>query len=187
MPDEILRETWITVPAAALPVAGAILVAAGLCLILWTDAIVDLALLLLGILAILLGTGFLAAGHLMGRAGFPPVLLFIAGLTSVLVGILAILRPDIATDLVIFLTAGIAILLGAFLLFIGGLLSLPGWGRRAFLWGGLALLVGGIALALFPGPVGRGLLAAGGAVLLAAGCGALLISLAGRRPRVSRL
>ncbi|MGE5831519.1 MAG: DUF308 domain-containing protein [Methanomicrobiales archaeon] len=183
----MLAETWITLPPALLPAVGVLLMVAGLCLLLWSDVIVSLVILFLGVLAILLGLGFLAAGHFLGRAGIPPVLLFIAGLASILVGILAFLRRDLVADLIIYLAAGIFVLLGAFLLFIGGLLSSRGWGRRAFLWVGLALLAGGIVLAVFPGEVARAILAAGGALLIVAGAAALLVSYAGRRSSVSRL
>ena len=187
MPEEILQETRITLSPLVLPLAGALLMAAGLCLLIWSDIIVDLVVAFLGILAILLGLGLLAAGHILGRAGVPPVFLFIGGVASILVGILALLREDLVIDLILYLTAGIAVLLGAFLLFIGAILSLPGWGRRGFLLLGAALLIGGIALALFPGPVGGFLLAAGGVLLLLAGGAVLLLSVAWRRPARHRV
>jgi uncharacterized membrane protein HdeD (DUF308 family) len=187
MPEEILQETWIELPPASLPAAGIILILAGLCLLFWTDVIVEILIGILGILAVLLGLGFLAAGRFLGRGAIPRVLLFIAGLFSIMTGILAFLRRDLVADLIIYLAAAIAILSGIFLLFIGGLLSIRGWGRRAFLWGGTVLLIMGIALALFPGLAARLLLISFGVALLAAGCAVLLRALTARRKAVHRL
>ena len=187
MPEEMLQETWITLPPVLLPAAGILFLVAGVCLLLWGDAMVSLVIVFLGCLSILLGLGFIAAGHFLGRAGIPPLLLFIAGISSLMAGILTLLRRDLVADLLVYLAAGIAILSGVFLIFIGGLLSLRGWGRRAFLLGGLALLAGGILLAVFPGEVVRAILSTGGVLLMAAGAAILLVSAAGRRPAVSRL
>jgi uncharacterized membrane protein HdeD (DUF308 family) len=187
MPEEFLQETWITLPPPSLPAAGVILILAGVCLLVFTRMIVDLLIGILGILAILLGLGFLAAGHFLGRGGIPPVLLFIAGFASIMMGILAFLRQDIVADLILYLTAAIAILSGILFLFIGGLLSVRGWGRRAFLGGGTVLLLMGIALALFPGLAARLLLASFGLALLTAGCAALLLAFTSRGKAMHRL
>jgi hypothetical protein len=174
--EEIYEETGITLPRPFLPGAGALLITAGVSLLLWSDILVDLAIALLGVLALLLGLGFFLAGHFLGRSGIPSILLFIAGLFSILSGILALLRRDLVLDLIIYLGAAMAILAGLFLVFMGSLLSVRGPVRRGFLGAGGALLITGVALALFPGPVARFLLAAGGAVLAAAGCAALLFA-----------
>jgi hypothetical protein len=181
MAEEMPEETWITLPPSFLPALGALLVVAGSCLLLWSEILVGLFAVILGLLAILLGLGFLAAGHFLGRAGVPSLLLFIAGLSSLILGLLALLRRDLVFDLVIYLGAVIAILAGLFLLFIGSLLSLQGWGRRVFLWGGTGILLAGISLALFPALVARLLIAAGGAVITGAGCGVLFLAFSRRR------
>jgi hypothetical protein len=177
MAGEILEEAGFILPPAFLPAVGVLLLVAGICLLLWSDLLVNLLAVLAGILAILLGLGFLAAGHLMGRGGIPPVLLFIAGFISILVGILAFLRRDIVFDIVIYAGALLAVLAGLLLLLIGSLLSGHGPWRRLFLWGGGGLLALGIALALFPAPASRLLLAAGGFIIAGAGAAVLLLSL----------
>jgi hypothetical protein len=147
----------------------------------WSDLLVNLFIIVLGILAIILGLGFIAGGHFMGRTGILPVLLFIAGLTSILIGILVFLERDLVFDLIIYLGTVIAILGGLFLLFIGGLLSVRGWGRRVFIGGGAGLLLAGSALLLFPNLITRILLASGGAVIAGTGCGILLFTLVRER------
>ncbi len=143
MAEEILQETWITLSPYFMPAAGVLLVAAGIALLAWSDLIVNLVIALLGVFAVIIGLGFLVAGHLMGRAGILPVLLFIAGFSSILIGILVFLNRDLVFDLIIYLGAAIAVVCGLFLLVIGGLLSVEGWGRRAFLLAGAVLLVAG--------------------------------------------
>jgi hypothetical protein len=177
MAEEGLEVTGIILPPAFFPAMGILLLAAGICLLVWSDLLVNLLAVMTGILAILLGLGFLAAGHLMGRTGVHPVLLLIAGFISILLGGLALLRRDIVFDLVIYAGALAAILGGLLLLFIGSLLSGHGPWRRLFLWGGGGLLALGIALALFPAPVTRFLLAAGGFIIAGAGAAVLLLSL----------
>jgi hypothetical protein len=177
MEEVTLQETGITLPPALLPAAGALLVAAGIALIVWSDILVNLFIIILGILAIILGMGFIAGGHFMGRIGIFPVLLFIAGLLSIMIGILVFLRRDLVFHLIIYLGAVIAILAGLFLFFVGGLLSVHGWVRRVFFGGGAGLLLAGISLLLFPALVTRILITAGGAVIAGAGCLAILISL----------
>jgi hypothetical protein len=177
MEEEIRQETWITLPPSFLPAAGALLIAAGISLIVWSDLLVNLFIIILGVLAILLGIGFIAGGHLVGRTGIFPVLLFMAGLSSIMVGILVFLRRDLVFHLIIYLGAGIAILAGLLLLFIGGLLSVHGWVRRVFLGGGAGLLLSGSALLIFPTLVTRILITTGGAVIAGAGCLVILISL----------
>jgi hypothetical protein len=181
MEEVALQETWIHLPPALVPAAGALLVAIGISLMVWSDLLVDLFIILLGILAIILGMGFIAGGYFMGRAGLHRVLPIIAGLASILMGLLVFLERDLVFDLIIYLGAVLAILGGLFLLFIGGLLSVHGWGRRVFLGGGAGLLLSGIALLLFPALVTRILLAAGGAVIAGAGCGILLFALIRKR------
>jgi len=177
MAEEILQETWITFSPYFLPAAGVILLVLGVALLAWSDLFVNLFIVLLGVFAVVLGLGFIVAGHLMGRAGVLPALLFIAGFASILVGILVFLNRDLVFDLIIYLGAAIAFACGLLLLVVGGLLSIEGWGRRAFLWGGAVLLATGIALALFPDLVTRILIGAGGAVLAGAGCVILFFSL----------
>ncbi len=187
MPDEIYRETWIVFPSIPLSVVGLVLLAAGIALILWTEIIVGVVIAFLGVIAILIGLALVSAGFIMGRSRVPPALLFIAGFASILVGIFSLVRPDLVADLVIYLSAAIGILVGAFLLFIGAILSLPGWGRRSFLASGIAFLVAGIALAVFPGPTSRFLLDAGGVILAGTGCVALFIAYTRRRAEQATL
>ena len=176
MAEEILQETWITLPAAFLPALGVLLIVAGICLLVWSDILVNLVIVFFGVLAVILGIVFLAAGHFMGRAGILPVFLLIAGLSSIMIGILTFLWRDLVFDLIIYLGATIAILAGLFFLFIGGLSSLHGWGRRVLLGGGAVFLLIGIALVLFPVLVTRVLLTAGGAVIAGAGCVAIFFA-----------
>jgi hypothetical protein len=176
-----LQETWINLSPSVLPAAGAILVVTGLSLILWSDILVNVIVVTLGILAILLGIGFLAGGHFLGRIGVLPLFLFLAGFLSIVIGILAFLRRDLVFDLIIYLGAGLAILAGLLLLFIGGLLSVHGTGRRVFLAGGTAFLLLGVFLALFPALISRIIIGAGGVAIAGAGGAVLFMALARNR------
>jgi hypothetical protein len=181
MHGEVPQETWTALPHGLLPQPGFLLIAAGISLVLWSDMLVGLFTVFLGVLALILGIGFLAAGLLLGRAGIPPVLPVIAGLFSIIIGILAFLRRDLVLDLILSLAATLSILAGLFLLFLGGLLPVQGWGRRVFLGAGAAFLIAGMALFLFPGPVARVLLVTGGAVIVGTGCAALFLAISRRR------
>jgi hypothetical protein len=167
--EETLEETWIILSPLVLPVAGALLVLAGLSLILWSDVLVTLLAGILGILVILLGIGFLAGGHLVGRNSLPQLLLFIAGFLSLMMGILAFLRRDLVFDLVLSFGAGLVTIAGILLLLLGSILSVRGWARRLVLGGGIVLFIAGIALFIFPTLVARILLSAMGTVIAGAG------------------
>jgi hypothetical protein len=178
----VVQGTWLVLPWTFFAAAGAFLIAAGLSLIVWSDLLVNFFILALGLMAILLGVVVLAGGHLMGRAGFPSILLLAAGLVSILVGLLVFLRRDIIFDLIIYFGAAVAMLAGLFLLFLGGILSIRGWVRRVILLGGIGFFLTGIAIVIFPALVSRILVAAGGMMIAGTGCIAIYYALSMREP-----
>ena len=180
MPEGMPEGTWLVLPWTFIVAAGVFLVAAGISLIVWSDILVNLVILLLGLLAIILGLGLLTGGHLMGRAGFPSILLLVTGLVSILVGLLIFLRRDIIFDLIIYSGAAVAMLAGLFFLFLGGILSIHGWGRRVILLGGSGFFLTGIALVIFPELVTRILITAGGLMIAGTGCLAIYYALSTR-------
>ena len=133
-------------------------------------------------MAILIGLVILAGGHLMGRAGFPSILLLSTGLVFILLGILVFLRRDLVFDLIIYFGAAIAVLAGLLLLFLGSILSLGGWVRWVILLGGSGLFLTGIALVLLPALVTRILIASGGVMIAGTGCIVIYFALSLRKP-----
>ncbi|MDD1661756.1 MAG: hypothetical protein LUO97_01410 [Methanomicrobiales archaeon] len=182
MPEGMFEETWFILPWTVVAAAGALLLAAGISLVIWSDLFVDLFILVLGLVAILAGIAILAGGHLMGRAGFPSIFLLAAGLFSLLVGLLVILWRDLAFDLIIFSGAAMGMLAGLFLLFLGSILSLSGWIRGVILIGGGGFFLTGIALVLFPALVAHILIVAAGLLLAGTGCLAISLALSMRAP-----
>jgi len=182
MPVGMVQGTWLVLPWTFFAAAGAFLVAAGLSLIIWSDLLVNIFILILGLIAVLLGIGILAGGHLMGRAGFSSILLLATGLVSILLGLLVFLRRDLVFDLIIYFGVAIAMVAGLFLLFLGSILSLGGWVRRVIFLGGSGFFLTGIALVLFPALVTRILIAAGGAMIAGTGCIAIYFALSTREP-----
>jgi hypothetical protein len=177
MPEVMAEGTWMVISWTLVAFAGVFLVLAGLSLIIWSDLLVNIFVIILGLLAIFLGLGLLAGGHLMGRAGFPSIFLLFFGLASILTGLSVFLWRDLVFDLIIYAGAGIAMLTGLLLLFLGSILSIRGWGRRMILLGGSGLLITGIALILFPNLAARVLVTAGGVMTALAGCLAILFAL----------
>ena len=177
MPEGVALGSWLVLPWTIVAAAGVFLIVAGLSLVIWSDLLVNLFVLALGLVAILLGLVVLAGGHLMGRAGFPSVLLTAAGLLSLLFGLFVFLRRDLVFDLIIYFGAAIAVLAGLLLLFLGSLLSLRGWVRWVILLGGSGLFLTGIALVLLPALVTRILIASGGATIAGTGCIAIYFAL----------
>jgi len=185
MPEGVVQGAWFILPWTLVAAGGVFLIAAGLSLIIWSDLLVNLFILILGLTAIILGVVVLVGGHLMGRAGFPSILLLATGLFSLLIGLLVFLRRDLVFDLIIYFGAAIAMLAGLFLLFLGSILSLGGWVRRVILLGGSGFFLTGIALVIFPALVTRILIAAGGLMIAGTGCIAIYFALSLREP-VSR-
>jgi hypothetical protein len=186
MPEGMIQGAWFILPWTLVAVAGVFLVAAGLSLIVWSDLLVNLVILALGLIAIVLGVVILAGGHLMGRAGFPSLLLLAAGLVSLLIGILVFLSRDLVFDLIIYFGAAAAMLAGLFLLLLGSIISHRGWVRWVILLGGIGFFLTGIALVLFPAMVTRILIAAGGLMIMGTGFIAIYLALSMREP-VSRV
>jgi hypothetical protein len=187
MPGGVALGGRLVVPWILVAGAGVFLIAAGLSLIIWSDLLVDLFSLILGLVAILLGLGLLAGGLFLGRAGFLSLLLPAAGLVFLLMGILVFLRRDLVFVLIIYFGAVAATLAGLFLLFLGSILTLRGWVRWVILLAGGGLFLTGITLVLFPVPVTRILIDAGGAMIAGTGCIAVYFALSFREPAAHRV
>ena len=173
-------ETWFILPPWVLPAAGALLILAGAALVLWSDQVLDLLAVILGVIALLGGLALLAAGRFLGRAGLYPLVAPLAGVL-LLAGILTLLRHDLVFGLAIDVGAALGILVGLALLLIGGLVSVRGPARWFFLGGGGALLAAGLALALVPAAASRLIVDLGGFLVAGAGCLVLLFTATGLR------
>jgi hypothetical protein len=159
---------------AGLIIFGIILMVLGLAAIFYTEAVLHILVLLLGLFALTIGIGFLVSAWRASRQYLPWWPLLLGGLVSLLVAVLSFLRPDLVTTVIIILIAVLAIVGGLLLAVYGWVLPKSYIARLICFLIGVLILTIGILMVVFPMPSATSLLQTMGLVSGIAGAISLI-------------